>query len=533
MMKLRPWIAALLLLAAGAAIAAEPVRLDSGPVSGTTLAGEPPVTVYGGIPYAAPPVGKLRWRPPQPVEPWSAVRACTEFGPACPQPKALVGLTPPKQSEDCLTLNVWTPAPSPDARLPVMLWIHGGGHTTGAGSIAFYDGKHLARDGGVVLVTINYRLGPFGYMAHPLLSKESEHGVSGNYGLLDQIASLRWVQRNIAGFGGDPGRVTIFGESAGAVSVCRLMVSPLAKGLFHRAIAQSGGAHGRNRHLRQTRPLQEAMEKVGERIARSLGCDGAPDPLAAMRARTPQELLDATSPAQGLYGRGLRFGPVVDGYAIPEDPPIVFQEGRQHDVPFLTGSNADEGTLFLRQLPVRGVVAYRRMLKRFFGDHTDRVFELFPARTRADVREAASRLAGISAFVAPARCLVRAMEKVPSPAWLYHFTRVPQQSKAKGLGAFHGLEIAYVFGTLEGRTGFDQADRTLARTMLRCWARFAATGDPNGPGLPEWPAYRTATDQHLEFGVPLRIDSGLHKEACDVFETFYAERLAKLANGGK
>lgn len=269
-MRLRAlrWTAPLLLATAPAIGIEDPVKTESGLVSGLAAGPSGEVRVYRGIPFAAPPVGPLRWKPPQPANSWDGVRECTRFGPWCPQPRPFVAFESGQiQSEDCLYLNVWTAARSAGDRLPVMFWIHGGGFTTGSGAMASYDGTALARQG-VVVVTINYRLGPFGYLAHPLLSRESPQGVSGNYGHLDQIAALHWVRKNIAAFGGDPGCVTIFGESAGAMSVCRLMVSPLARGLFHRAIAQSGGAHGRNRHLREPRGLLAPMEAEGERIAR-------------------------------------------------------------------------------------------------------------------------------------------------------------------------------------------------------------------------------------------------------------------------
>jgi len=445
---------------------ADPIRVDSGRISGVA-SGD--VRVYKGIPFAAAPVGKLRWRPPQPVEPWEGVRRCTEFGPWCPQPKPVLGKELGPTSEDCLYLNVWTPAKSPDAKLPVMVWIHGGGHTTGSGAASFYEGTRLARQG-VVVVTINYRLGPFGYLAHPLLSKESERGVSGNYGMLDQIAALRWVQRNIASFGGDPGCVTIFGESAGAVSTCRLMVSQLAKGLFHRAIAQSGGAHGRNRHLRKTWYGMEPMEKVGERIAAALGCDQADDVLAALRATSAEALLKATNPAQGLFGKGTRFGPVIDGWALPDDPVDLWQAGKQHDVPFMAGSNADEGSIFLRQLPIRRVLGYKLTVRMMFRERADDVLALFPVTRDDEVQAAASRLVGVSAFVAPMRWLARSMAKVDAPGYLYHFTRAPQSGLAKPYGAFHGLEIGYVFGTLKPALGPTPRDWELSKAMSACWA---------------------------------------------------------------
>ncbi|MCX7825514.1 MAG: carboxylesterase family protein, partial [Verrucomicrobiae bacterium] len=458
------------------------VKIESGMISGLTVGGSKDVRVFKGIPFAAPPVGALRWKPPQPVKPWEGVRACTESGPWCPQPKPIAGFAPPKQSEDCLYLNIWTAAKTPGEKRPVMFWIHGGGCTTGSGATPTYDGTALARQG-VVVVTINYRLGPFGYFAHPLLSKESPQGVSGNYGHLDQIAALQWVRNNIAAFGGDPGCVTIFGESAGAMSVCRLMISPQAKGLFHRAIAQSGGAHGRNRHLREKRGLLPPMETEGERIAAKLGCDKADNPLAALRAKSAQELLNASMPAQGLYGRGLKFGPIVDGWTIPEDPGEMFAAGKQHDVPFLVGSNADEGTLFISQMPVQRVMGYKLAVRGVFGRHAEEALRLLPCGSDADVKAAFSRFTTVTAFVGPARMLVKAMGAKQSPAFLYHFTRVSPSLKRSGLGATHAAEIPYVFGTL--RPTAVEKDRELSKVMSACWVRFAKTGDPNGDGLPK------------------------------------------------
>ena len=529
---------AIVFLASGCATASGQVQTDAGPVRGATSDG---ITAFLGIPFAAPPVGNLRWKPPQPVAPWTDVRDCTRFGPACPQPPGLFarGLGP--QSEDCLYLNVWTPlvppassrhpdssdtAPAPRP-LPVMVWIHGGGCRTGAGSLPFYNGVKLARKG-VVVVTINYRLGPLGFLAHPLLSRESPKGVSGNYGFLDQVAALKWVQRNIAAFGGDPTCVTIFGESAGAVSVCRHMVSPLSKGLFHRAIAQSGGAHGRNRDLRRAVGRMEAAEDVGLQLAAKLGCDKADDPLAALRAKTPRELITAADPAVGLFGKGIRFGPIVDGWALPEDPVKAFAEARQHDVPFMVGSNADEGTIFLTALPVRRPAGYRRLIKALYGDHADDVLKLFPVPRTADgVKATANRLITASAFAAPARFLVRSMERKASKAYLYHFTRKSPQLATRRYGAFHGLEIGYIFRNTRGLAWYAREDKSLSDAMRGYWTRFAATGDPNGGGEPAWPAYTTTSDQYMELGGSIRARSGLLKEACDLFDRISTEgRLA-------
>ena len=271
---------AILLSANHAWAADEPLTIDTGKIAGARAGADGKVRVYKGIPFAAPPVGKLRWQPPQPAAGWPGVRDCLEFGNTCPQqpyPAGSVYAQPPQpQSEDCLYLNVWTAADDAAAKLPVMVWIHGGALTRGSGSLGIYDGEALARRG-VVLVTINYRLGPFGYLAHPALSRESSHGSSGNYGVLDQIAALEWVSRNIAAFGGDPARVTIFGESAGSWSVCALVASPLSKGLFHRAIGESGGCFAPMQFLKEARNGHPPAEKSGESLAASLGCDQAAD----------------------------------------------------------------------------------------------------------------------------------------------------------------------------------------------------------------------------------------------------------------
>jgi len=437
----------------------------------------------------------------------------------------MIGVNPLRQSEDCLYLNVFTPAGSAGDRLPVMVWIHGGGFTTGSGSQAYYDGAALARRG-VVVVTINYRLGPFGFFAHPALSAESPHGVSGNYGLLDQIAALQWVQRNIAAFGGDPERVTIFGESAGSVSVCWHLVSPLSEGLFHRAIAQSGVPGGRLRHLKKVCRGREPMESIGRKIAADLGADAAEDPLAHLRGIDAATLLEATRPAQGLFGRGLKFGPVIDGWVAPGDPHRLFESGKFHRVPVLTGANADEGTMFLKQLKIRGKLGYRFLVKTFAREHADDLLKQFPARTQGEVPEALNRMVTVMAFVAPARALARQVAANGGRAWLYHFSRDATTKRFRSYGAFHGAEIAYVFGHTRAPVtrgtrwvlGYDEADHRLADTMSACWARFAATGDPNGDDLPEWPRYDPTADRLLVFGDEVAVTSGLHREACDLID---------------
>lgn len=515
------------------------IAVTGGAIAGAVAADAPSVRVFKGVPFAAPPVGSLRWKPPAPVLPWEGVKACKEYGPWCPQPKPVLGKVEGKTSEDCLYLNIWTAAKSTGDNRPVMVWIHGGGHTTGSGSSAVYDGTHFAEQG-VVLVTINYRLGPFGFFAHPLLSKESEHGVSGNYGYLDQIAALKWVQANIRQLGGDPRNVTIFGESAGSASVTRLMATPLAKGLFHKAIAESGGPFGGNRHLKESSERLASMESVGAGLARALGCDQAEDPLKALRAISAEDLLNAADPAQGLFGKGTKFGPVVDGWMFPEDPGKCWHDGKQAAIPLMTGSNADEGTIFLQQLPVKSTLGYRLALKTYMGKDADAMQKLFPAKTNEEVPGQLNKVVSVAAFIAPAREMAQCMEKIKAPCYLYHFTRVPTMGMVKSYGAFHSAEIFYVFGNFIRPVKTEKEDEALSRTMMACWVNFARTGNPTPPpdparagnatmDLPLWPVFTAEKDQHLELGDKVEVKSGLYKAACDMVQA----RLRSMEEAGE
>jgi para-nitrobenzyl esterase len=523
-----------LLWVAGHACAEEPlaagaVSIDTGKVIGVYDSADQDVRVYKGIPYATPPVGTLRWREPQPVAPWDGVRPCREFGPACPQPKSAIFTETNKgpMNEDCLYLNIWTPSKAvASASLPVMVWIHGGGNIQGSASTPFYDGGSLARKG-VVLVSINYRLGPLGFFAHPLLSKESKQGVSGNYGLLDQIAALKWVQKNIRAFGGDPNRVTVFGESAGALNIHCLIASPLAKGLFHRAIAQSGHAFSRNRHLRENWYGQESMEKQGERLAKDLGVAEASDPLKALRALSAETIIDQTKPTLGVGGeKGNRFSFVVDGWVLPDEIKTIFLRGRHNAVPLIVGANADEGTLFTLKPSIRTVEAYRLSVKALYGALADEVLAMYPVNDPAEIRKTLSDSLGDMGFVAGARALARGMGTVKSPAYLYHFTMKAGGKWGAVLGAHHAAEIPYVFDNLDrDRISPDLKRRALAKTMSAYWVRFAETGNPNSEGLPLWPSYGAASDEHLEFGEEIKVGRHLRKAAGDLFDKSMAQQI--------
>ncbi len=410
--------------------------------------------VWLGVPYAAPPVGELRWRAPQPGPKWDPARPATKYGPACMQASS----TLTEVSEDCLTLNIWSPAGGQKA--PVMVWIHGGAHRNGSGSQRVYDGAALTVKG-VVVVTINYRLGEFGYFAHADLPAEAP----ANFGLLDQIAALRWVRDNIALAGGDPANVTIFGESAGGASVINLMVSPPARGLFHRAIAQSGGGFQPVRTLK-------AAQRDGD--------------LKAWRAKSAQELLAAMGPA-----RPAGYGPVIDGKSLTGPPAQLFAEGKQAPVPFIAGSNSYEASLmgaFKTSPESILAIAGTGALRKQYPD---------------DLQTAAAELYTDGAFTAPARFLVRNMEKAGAKGWVYVFTGI-------GARAAHGSEIPYVFGNVRL-----PAARELSEISTTYWVRFAKFGDPNGPGVPEWPA---GTAKTLELGPTIVLREQFRKAKLDLLE---------------
>ncbi len=508
---IRAVFAALVALCMGCSHAGpEDLMLDSGPIFREADG------VYKGIPYAAPPVGALRWRPPAPVAPWTAPRRFDAFGPVCPQHMAEGTV-----SEDCLNLNVWTPDQKPGARLPVMVFIHGGGFSAGAGSLELCNGAELAREG-VVVVTFNYRLGTLGFMAHPLLSAESPDGVSGNYGLLDQIAALNWVKRNIAAFGGDPGQVTVFGQSAGAESMALLLVSPMAQGLFHRAILHSPLLPGSLRPLREAKLGVVSAEAVGQRISAALGLDVAPDPLTALRQAAPADLNQAAWSLSGKLGvdlLGLVTCPTVDGKFLPDHPVTLLRDGRFQRLPLIVGTNANEGSFFL---PMFGDKAaepgpLKALFEKRFGQNADLALGLVRQEKGNDGWEQLEGMISARWFVSFARFLTRTAAGYGVPVYSYLYTRplpdaavdillkksgAPDMPRTR-IGVPHGADIYPLFGQTGWYAGFSGQDRWQALAMRRYWTNFAKTGEPGAPGLqgePVWPRFDPAAPKVLEFG---------------------------------
>lgn len=481
----------LMMLAAAAALAAgtPQVAVHEGRLAGTPVAGPTPVDGFFGVPFAQPPVGPLRWREPQPPSRWSGVREADRFAPRCMQQPLFADMKfrSPAPSEDCLYLNVWTPADlshRPAATLPVLVYIYGGGYMAGDSSELRYDGASLARRG-IVVVTLNYRLGVFGFLAHPELTAQSPHHASGNYGLLDQAAAIEWVRRNIARFGGDPKHITVGGESAGSMSVSALMASPLTREHFQGAIGESGGI------MKPTfapSSLAEA-EQAGQRFAAGTGATT----LAALRAMPADQLLAA----QGA-DKQAHWGAIVDGWFLPETPDAIFSAGKEGHMPLLVGSNSQEGfwPSVIGQGAAPTLANYHGALGTLFPGDADRVFALYPAASDADVPQAATDLA-TDLFLAEATWRWFDLHrKTGAPTFYYHYTRIrppaldmPQTGPAP-LGAVHSAEIEYALGNIDTNPAYawTDADRQVSATMEGYWANFIRTGDPNGAGLPAWPA---------------------------------------------
>ena len=473
--------------------AADRVNTGSGALEGTKSA-DGTVKVFKGIPYAAPPVGDLRWKAPQPMPAWQGVRKATEFGARCMQGNIYgdMNFRDSGPSEDCLYLNVWTPAKFANAKLPVMVWIYGGGFAAGSTSEPRQDGEMLAKKG-VVVVSMNYRLGVFGFFTNSELAKESGRDAAGNYGLLDQVAALQWVQKNIAAFGGDPHKVTIFGESAGSFSVSALMASPLARDLFELAIGESGAFLGTGL---ATKTLAEA-EAEDAKFAESLGATS----IEALRAKPAAELL-----AAAMKSGVIRFWPVVDGYFFPEDPHAIYASGQQAHVPLLAGWNRDEGNFhafFEKDEPtVKNFIERAHVV---FRDDADEFLKLYPAATEAEAIRSAQDISG-DQFIGFGTWKWIEMQGTTGKATVYRYEfddAPPQPAGEPTHGAYHSAEIEFVFEALPSKKlPWRPGDEKLSDLMSSYWTNFAKTGDPNGPRLPVWPEYSEATRfevMHLDF----------------------------------
>ena len=484
-------------LAVGAAGPA-PVTVAGGRLTG--VAGRAAaVTVFKGIPFAAPPVGPRRWKAPEPAAAWNGIRAADWFAPACVQNVAGARLPWTAEfmhqgavDEDCLYLNVWT-AGSRGARRPVLVYIYGGGFNEGSGSVALYDGEALAKKG-LVVVTFNYRVGVFGFLAHPDLAAESPHAASGNYGLLDQMAALRWIQENIAAFGGDPTTVTIAGQSAGAMSAYLLTASPRTRGLFHRAIVQSGPGGLASFGIASARGLAQSRTVAAQAGAAFAKARGAAT-LQALRDRPARELL---APLTGTPP--VRFGPVIDGWLLTDDIEAVYATGRQQDVPLLTGMNADEGSAFAGY-GTATAAAFRDQARTRFGERAEQFLTLYPAASDADAARAQMRSARDGALVSLQALASQRAATATTPAYLYYFERAIPWPEHPEDGAFHTGEVPYVFANLALlKRPWTAVDRALADVASSYWVRFATTGNPNGPGLPSWPAFMPKVPEVMVLG---------------------------------
>lgn len=458
------------------------VRTQPGIVSGQV---DGDLAIYRGIPFAQPPVGDLRWRAPKPVRPWRGIRPANTFARGCMQvPNAAIKVALPPISEDCLYLNVWAHADA-DARMPVIVWIHGGGFSVGSTDSPLFDGAALARKG-VIFISVQYRLGPFGFLAHPALSRESRQRVSGNYGLLDQIAALRWVKANVAAFGGDPNRVTIMGESAGAMSVSLLAQSPLARGLFSGIIAQSGASFGPAGHPAATLASAEAE---GLRFAHALGAHN----LKGLRTLSADAVMRATSVGKFPFSLANSW-PVIDGYVLPGDPIALYGAGKFNDTPVLIGQNENEGGLFPTASTAQKFVAE---VQAEYGPFAARILNAYPANDDAVAAESAKSLFGDATFGVHTYRWARLQSlHGKGQVFQYYFTHTPPQRPGFPAGPIHGAELPYMFDNLATRPlAWTAADRATATLLSTYWTNFAKSGDPNGAGVQVWPAF--SADQPL------------------------------------
>jgi len=491
----------------------EQIKVEQGIVQGTI---EDSLRVFKGIPFAAPPLGDLRWKAPQPAPKWEGIKLTTEYAPA-----AFQGGNPPSgKSEDCLYLNIWTPAKSAKEKVPVLVWIYGGGFSFGSTSDPVHNGEHLARKG-VVLVSIAYRVGQLGFLAHPELSSENPNKVSGNYGLLDMIAGLQWIQKNIAAFGGDSNKVTIFGESAGGIAVSMLCASPLAKGLFHGAISQSGGSFGPTRPTtypgENMKTLQQA-EQAGIEYAQKVGAAT----IADLRKIEPDKL----PMGMGMGGAW----PIVDGIVIPDDQYLLYEAGKYNDVPILVGYNSDEGASFSRE---KTPEEYFAGVKTRYGKFADDLIKAYPA-AETSVPKTARDLARDAAFGWQTWIWARLQSKTgKSKVFYYYFDQhpdYPKDSPRYGFGSPHGQDVAYVFMHLDkSKPETTKSDLEISEAMGTYWTNFAKYGDPNGKGVPKWPAFSDANPEVMVLGPTPHIGSVPSAESLKILDEYF--RWRRTAEG--
>lgn len=490
------------------------IPTDHGSVSGFQ---DQQTMAYLGIPFAAPPVGPLRWQPPTEPKIWQGTRQATAFSPPCPQVDdngAVIG------NEDCLYLNVWKPlAASAGANLPVMVFVHGGGNTQGSASklldgFPLYDGQRLAERGQVVVVTLQYRLGALGFLVHPALAAENPQRVSGNYGLLDQIAALGWVQRNIRAFGGDPSRVLLFGQSAGALDTCMLVTSPLARGLFSRALMESGSCNAKS-------AAERANE--GELLVAAVGCGRSANPTACLRQLNAATLVRAvdTSPVSSLGIVTTVFGPNVDGYVLPVAPIDALDSGQHNPVSFVIGANADETSTFGIPITLTEDEYQLAVQTVFDPSQTDAVLAQYPVNAYGSPRDALVAATTDAQFVCPARRIARSAANHQNPPVFRYFFTHGLNNPAGGFSeAGHGVDLLFVFQQMGVDPSYSPTaeDQALESAMLGYWTRFAATGDPNGGQAINWPQYAADADPYLELATPIRSGTGVRTAQCDFWD---------------